>query len=426
MNNELRPVLRSSIQIIRRGDKYLYLEPAIPDWIVIKSKYNSIMQMMNGEHFLQDIFDYIQNEYSHESKMLEKQVSDFVSTSRLLNSNPILLPDSAVSHIRYVYLTLTDKCNLNCIYCYAKQRVPAEELNVFQWISIIDKFLDLFKDIAFTFTGGEPLLIKDVFKLAEHVSKQQCKAILLTNGQLLANEDYAQKASTLFSEIRISIDSTEEITNSVLRGEKALEKAFLGYQNCQKHGNTPFVMCTVSKLNINQLKNTISVFGDKCVFQPLFKMGNAQYQSDLAITGTEYFNALKDAGASISMSGLYNNIHNYRCNPYKRCALGIEELSVGPDGTLFPCHMMHYDNLSIGNMIKDNINYLHNSSPILEQLRQLNVDTIGQCSNCIVRNFCGMGCRARIGINGIEPQMTDSFCSFEKESIIDALFYSFD
>jgi radical SAM protein with 4Fe4S-binding SPASM domain len=426
MDDNLRPLLRDTVQVFNRNDKFLFLEPDIPDWLVVNSKYCPIIHMMDGNHSLQSIKSYIKNEYSDEADLLEKQITNFVSTSLLISNNQNQKNKRTFSQVRYVYLTLTDRCNLHCTYCYAKQRKPGKELSINQWIAITDNFIDTFKDITFTVTGGEPLIVKDIFKLATHIKNRDCNTVLITNGQLLQNEDYAKEASNLFSEIRISIDSIEEKINSDLRGKKSLEKALAGYQNCCRNGKNPIVMCVVSRANMKHLKSMINYFGNNCVFQPLFKMGNAENHTELAISGVEYFRALKDASAPICMPGLYNNIHSYRGHPYKRCALAIEELSVGPDGTIFPCHMMHYDELQVGNALNGNIEQIYNNSKILKELRLLNVDTIDQCKKCEVRNFCGTGCRARIGNKGIKKEEGDSFCSFEKESILDALFCSFD
>ena len=110
---------------------------------------------------------------------------------------------------------------------------------------------------------------------------------------------------------------------------------------------------------------------------------------------------------------------------FDEISIAIEELSIAPNGDLYPCHMLHCPELRIGNLNKDDISKLYYKSPLLKELRGINVDTIEQCKTCEVRNFCGGACRARIDFKKYGLKGNDSFCVFEKESILDALMYSF-
>ncbi|MCP5106367.1 MAG: SPASM domain-containing protein [bacterium] len=87
--------------------------------------------------------------------------------------------------------------------------------------------------------------------------------------------------------------------------------------------------------------------------------------------------------------------------------------------------MLHYPELRIGNIHQENIKTLYNESALLKKLRGINVDSLEQCRSCVVRNFCGAGCRARVDIKKSGIRGSDAFCSFERKSIMDALLYSF-
>ncbi len=377
---------------------------------------------MNGETALDEIVAFAVGEHSEEAGILEAQIRDFSARSLLVEGNdaPQLCPNSASP--KYIYLTLTDRCNLKCAYCYAEERRPSPELTLTQWVSIVDRCVEAFGPLAFTFTGGEPLLVEYVFDLASHIRKQNCSAILLTNGVLLSQEKDVKRAAEVFSQIRISLDSTDEKIADKLRGQGVTKKALAAYRNLVEHGNTPIVQCTVCTENQHTIGDVAAAFGSNCNFQPLISIGRAGVRNELAISGEGYFAALTEAGATATLPGYRNSIDRFRGNAYKRCALAIEELSFGPNGDLFPCHMMHYEEARIGNVLVEDISTLYSQSEILQSIRKLNVDSIETCKTCLVRNFCGTGCRARIGIRGIDPSAHDPFCEFERESILDALF----
>lgn len=75
----------------------------------------------------------------------------------------------------YVRISLIDKCNLNCIYCNPSNSLARFESNksiltyeeLFRLIKILVRDLEVKK---IRFTGGEPLIRKDVMKFFEMIS----------------------------------------------------------------------------------------------------------------------------------------------------------------------------------------------------------------------------------------------------------------
>jgi len=76
----------------------------------------------------------------------------------------------------YLRLSLTDKCNLNCIYCnpadFQLIKTPrADILNFDEIIRIIKIFAGSLGFNKIRFTGGEPFIRKGILNLFEEVSK---------------------------------------------------------------------------------------------------------------------------------------------------------------------------------------------------------------------------------------------------------------
>ena len=226
--------------------------------------------------------------------------------------------------------------------------------------------------------------------------------------------------------IKVSLDSHRPEISSHLRGRGTLEKVTvaLGLLDDAKANYT--VLATVTKLNKKDMGEFAQHFNNKVSFQPLYRMGAAKTEAELFISGDEYYDALTRTGLFKYLSNYHRNIHSYRGNPSKRCAMATEELSAGPNGDLYPCHMLHYPELKIGNISSvESFDDLYNKSQVLSHLRALTVDSIPQCSECFVRNFCAGGCRARLDFYNDGLDGSDSFCIFEKRQILDALLYSY-
>ena len=87
--------------------------------------------------------------------------------------------------IETVYFHVTQRCNLQCEYCYNKNNLnKREELTteeVFRVIDILKKAN--VKNIILT--GGEALLRKDIVEIAQYIKQEGFSLTVLTNGVLL-------------------------------------------------------------------------------------------------------------------------------------------------------------------------------------------------------------------------------------------------
>ena len=118
--------------------------------------------------------------------------------------------------LNYLRLSLTERCNLRCIYCRdvnshcsGKNELTYEELRV-----LMDAMVQLgVKKIRLT--GGEPLVRKDLEQIvAQTASYPEVRDIsMTTNAQGLADRIDALKAAGL-KRINISVDSLKDSVNS--------------------------------------------------------------------------------------------------------------------------------------------------------------------------------------------------------------------
>lgn len=141
----------------------------------------------------------------------------------------------------YVRISVTDRCNLRCVYCMPAEgidHVPRPEILTFEEISRVVRILAEMGVTKVRLTGGEPLLRKDLPDLVERIAATPgiSTIALTTNGILLS-----RCAKTLrrvgVTHLNISLDTLkperfETITlrdgaAATLRGiEAALEAGF--------------------------------------------------------------------------------------------------------------------------------------------------------------------------------------------------------
>lgn len=127
----------------------------------------------------------------------------------------------------------TKQCNLKCVHCYfdARNQKDKGEITTEEAKEII---LDLaeFKAPVLLFSGGEPLMKKDIFELAKFAKDKGLRTVFSTNGTLITM-DIAKKIKEVgISYVGISLDGVKE-NNDKFRGKKgAFELAMKGFQNC--------------------------------------------------------------------------------------------------------------------------------------------------------------------------------------------------
>ena len=151
------------------------------------------------------------------------------------------LKDHFERTIDYMRISVTDRCNLRCIYCMpSRGLVPMEHKEILRYEEIV-RILKIAVRVGVRkvrLTGGEPLARKDIpylIKLIKSIEGIRDLS-LTTNGILLAR--YADKlAEAGLDRVNISLDSLKperyrEITrggdiNAVFSGIEAAEKAGL-------------------------------------------------------------------------------------------------------------------------------------------------------------------------------------------------------
>lgn len=137
--------------------------------------------------------------------------------------------------IEYLRISVTDKCNLRCVYC-----MPLEGLDWLKRESILsfEEIADIVRTMApmglrkVRFTGGEPLVRKDLAELVRMVS--QVSGIedisLSTNAVLLAEQGPGLRDAGV-SRVNISLDSLQaERVDAISRRPGSFERIMKGLE----------------------------------------------------------------------------------------------------------------------------------------------------------------------------------------------------
>ncbi len=153
-----------------------------------------------------------------------------------------------------VVWNVTKKCNLKCIHCYAHadDENDSDELTTQEGKELIDDLAD-FGVPVILFSGGEPLMRKDLPELVTYARSKGLRAVISTNGTLI-DEKMARRLKEIgLSYVGISIDGTMPTNDNFRAISGAFLAAIEGLRNCQKEGIKVGLRFTINKYNMDEI-----------------------------------------------------------------------------------------------------------------------------------------------------------------------------
>ncbi len=144
--------------------------------------------------------------------------------------------------IRYVRVSVTDRCDLRCVYCMPErmQFLPrAEVLSIEE----LDRLCSIFVGLGarkLRLTGGEPLVRKGFMTLVEglsrHLASGALQELTLTTNATRLAEFAAPLAAAGVRRINVSLDSLEPATFSRITRGGSLDQVMRGLDAAQAAG----------------------------------------------------------------------------------------------------------------------------------------------------------------------------------------------
>ncbi|MGD9568919.1 MAG: GTP 3',8-cyclase MoaA [Sedimentibacter sp.] len=157
--------------------------------------------------------------------------------------------------IDYLRVSLTDRCNLRCIYCMPEGGIDKkchEEILRFEEVEKIITACAALGVKKVRFTGGEPLVLKGLDKLIKHTaSMPEINDIsLTTNGILLADMAEDLKKAGL-KRVNISLDTLQRHKFNKITRLGDINKVFSAIEKCLSLDMVPVKLNIVLMKGIN-------------------------------------------------------------------------------------------------------------------------------------------------------------------------------
>ena len=149
---------------------------------------------------------------------------------------------------------VTRRCNLKCVHCYAhaKNIHFDNELSTEQGKELINDLAG-FGSPVMLFSGGEPLVRKDLPQLAAYAVEKGMRAVISTNGTLITPTMARTLKEIGLSYVGISLDGMQEINDRFRGVNGAFKSALQGIKNSQDAGIKVGLRFTVNKFNVDEI-----------------------------------------------------------------------------------------------------------------------------------------------------------------------------
>lgn len=352
-----------------------------------------------------------------------------------------------------VYLNPTERCNLNCTYCYlpGEQRSGGSHMPAETLIASFDKLRDYFRSVMpegrkprAIFHGAEPLMNKGAVFATIDAFADDFTFGLQTNGTLLDDAAVEFLTSRNVS-IGLSLDGPfADITDATRRtwGGKSVHAKVLAAMEKLKDYGSWSVITTCTTENLPHLTQMVELFHASevptCMLNTVRctlpgARGVKPADGDMA---KAFFAAMdrthelyRESGRKLVVANFANILIGILAPTARRlmcdispCGGGRAFFALAADGGLYPCsEFIGLPRFNGGNLLAEGGVEAALASAAFQTVTTRDVDTFSPCGDCAIRHFCGSPCPAEAHEMNGGMEKTGAFCDFYKEQVNYAL-----
>ena len=199
-----------------------------------------------------------------------------------------VVPKQASERRPIVVWNITRQCNLKCVHCYNDSGTKADdELSTQEAKDVLRDLAD-FGVPSVLFSGGEPLMRKDLFELLGLGRELGLRTVISTNGTLITADVARQIKAHDVSYVGISLDGIGPVNDRFRAVEGAFDQAVRGIRNCQNEGVRIGLRLTLTQRNVEDLDALFGFFEkeniERACFYHLVPSGRGGVISTEALT----------------------------------------------------------------------------------------------------------------------------------------------
>ncbi|AEM39210.1 Radical SAM domain protein [Pyrolobus fumarii 1A] len=325
-----------------------------------------------------------------------------------------------------VFWNITYQCNLKCAHCYIRalaEKSP-DELSTSEAVRVAKEIAEIGSPLVI-FSGGEPLLRRDLFEIASVFRGTRTRPALSTNGTLIdevvANE--LKKAGFVY--VGVSIDSINPVWHDEFRGVKgAFEAAIRGVRASVEAGIPTGLRTTITRENAKEVPRVLELAeelgAERLSYYILDTVGRGvglreylptpeqlKWVADRLVEEAKKHENVEIEIVRANFVGIYladklastkEEFMEYLAMLQGQGDCGRKTVSIYPNGEVRPCQFIDW--VSLGNVKEQDLRHiLRPDNPNLQPYLEIHKRLRGEkCGKCPFRYVCGGGSRSRARI----------------------------
>jgi radical SAM protein with 4Fe4S-binding SPASM domain len=312
--------------------------------------------------------------------------------------------------MKVAILEVAYSCNVKCKFCYnpwgasnGKRYPQAKVLSRNDFFRIIDKLKKWGVD-TLAFSGGEPLLNKDIFEIAAYSREQGFKNSLLTNGILV--ESMAKKIAENFDVVQVSLHGTEQTHDKLTGSKGSFQGALMGRIALMDYDVSVSAVIVVNRQNLSDLRDTIALAAAmdmNSVLVNRFLPGGKGIENARSLgleqkELVEMLDVIEEASNDYGIPPLVGTptplclegLRDYNFTLKEGCMAGKGlHCAIDPSGGMRVCN---HSPQVLGNCLKSDPKILYETSQYVKGFPELRY-TPEMCEGCTKLDKCKGGCR---------------------------------
>lgn len=342
--------------------------------------------------------------------------------------------------LKWLAWEITRRCNLKCVHCRSSSELEAKghpDFPIEEGFRVLDDIASCASPVV-VLSGGEPLLRKDVFELADYGTKKGLRMCLATNGTLV-NQGICDKIKEVgIKMVSLSLDGASAAVHDNFRN---VEGAFDGTINAaklfKKNGIQFLINSSFTKRNQDEIPK-IATLAKKLgatawymfmivptgrgedIMEELISVEDYEdlldwhyemekMEDDMLVRPTcapSYYRVVlqkkKEDGDDFKRRTL-----KFSTGGSKGCLAGQLIALLDVDGNVLPCS---YFPKTAGNIREQSFKDIWDTSELFKDMRNWKAYK-GRCGSCEYVSVCG-GCRARAYAVYGDYMAEEPFCTY--------------
>ena len=362
--------------------------------------YAVLLALVSSKN-ISEVREYLQRKPGKEidvrqmSSCLSKLVKlGFVSRDEN-NSNIVYTPneiiDGCLSAPEMVHLAITNKCNVNCSFCYVKR--TGSDMNTEQIMTLIDNLSEM-KVFQIAIGGGEPFLRDDLLQIIRYCKKKGIIPNITSNGQLL-DKPVIKELAGIVGQVNLSVneclDSKTDYSKKICMLND--EGVRTGVNLMVSHKNIGTIEKTIAELVKLPIQNIV-ILRPKPTQNISWYYENRLIQDDLSLLKPiimRYPDIIRvDCSLVCLMRDVSPEVLKYKS--VFGCVGGVRFCTIRNNGDVYPCSFFNGKEYMAGNVLSSDLRDIWKNAEIFKKFRTMNNKITGKCKDCTTRDLC-KGCR---------------------------------